>query len=178
MNDTRSEHDNRLITAYNRMIERVRARFDQAEQDAMPTLQRSIEEARDRAVELGELGREEADRIASYVQRDLQDAGGFLAESGSDLAAWLRFDLELIEDRLLDMFAAAADRTKLELLQLEQEAREAPQYHTGEITGPGTLQCAECDKLIHFHHTARIPTCPRCHNTEFRRVLDRETGTA
>ncbi len=170
-----AEHSSidRLTDAYDRMMERVHdatARLERAEEEALPHFQRAVEEAAETAVELGELSREEADLIAAYLRRDLHDAGRFLAETGRGLRDWLRFDLEYIEDRLLALFAGAADGTRLEILRLEAAAERASHYHTGEITGPGTLRCEACGKELHFHATSRIPPCPACHAALFTRA--------
>lgn len=165
----------KLIQAYDRMMERVKTSletFEQVERDALPNLQRAIEEAAETAVELGELTREEAKLVGTYVKRDLKDAGHYLATTGDDLAKWLRFDLELIEERLWDLFSSAADKTRLELLAFQETLERAVQYRTGEITGPGTLRCEACGKLLHFHATAHIPPCPKCHKSDFSRTGD------
>ena len=154
----------KLIQAYNRMMERVKAGLDDT------NLQRSIEHAAEKAVELGELTREEAHMVGGYLKRDLEDAGHYLATTGHDLGAWLRFDLELAEDRLLALFKAAADKSRLEMLAFEEILERASHYHTGEITGPGTLQCDGCGKRLQFHAIGHIPPCPRCHHSRFSRV--------
>ncbi len=164
----------RLTEAYDRMMERVKVgleEFDQAETDASPNLQQSIDRAADKAVELEELTREEAQLLGKYVKRDLQDAGHHLATTGQDLRAWLRFDLDLIEDRLLEFFQTAADKTRLEMLSFEEEVERASHYYTGEIIGPGSLRCDNCGKSLHFHATAHIPPCPKCQATVFTRML-------
>ncbi len=95
--------------------------------------------------------------------------GIWAAETGHELGDWLRFDIDRIEDRLLDIFSLVADRTKIEWLELQEELEKDPLYHSGEVTGPGTLYCSSCNESLHFHHTARIPTCPKCSNETFRR---------
>lgn len=168
---------NKLIRAYDRMMERAKARLEeieQAEKDALPRLQQSIEYAAEKAVELGELTREEAQLIGGYLKRDLQDAGHYLVETGRDLGKWLRFDMELIEERLLDLLRSATDRTRLEMLAFQETVEWAAHYHTGEITGPGTLQCDRCGRQMHFHATAHIPPCSACHATIFSRMSEED----
>ena len=120
-------------------------------------------------MELGELTREEAERVAGYLERDLRDAAGFIAETGQQLRDWLRVDLERMGQGALDLFAQVADQTSLQLRNLAERARRAEVYHTGEVAGPGTLVCVQCGKELHFDRPGRIPPCPRCHGTEFRR---------
>ncbi|MEE4378097.1 MAG: zinc ribbon-containing protein [Candidatus Competibacteraceae bacterium] len=176
-----SHHDNKLIQAYDRMVERVKTvleEFEHVEKETLPNLQRSIEHAAGKAVELGELTREEAHIVSDYLKRDLQDAGHYLAETGHDLNTWLRFDLELIEERLFEFFASAADKTRLELLNFSEIVERASHYSSGEITGPGTLQCDQCGEQLAFHATAVIPKCPQCGATVFSRVLDSNEESA
>ena len=163
MNTNNENH----LHAYNRMMEQVKTLADHL---GYQDLKHAIKLAQDKAVNLGELTREEAEQIGDYLRRDLEDAGQYLADSHGELEDWLRFDLKLIEERILDMFALAADKTKLELIQLAERARLAGEYHTGDITSIGTLQCVACDELLHFHTTSHIPPCPKCHARVFRRL--------
>ncbi len=159
-----------LVDGYNRMMERVKAALEEVGEKA-PTLEQALARARDKAVELKELSREEAGQISDYVRRDIEEAGRHLAESGTELRSWLSFDMELIEDRLLDMLFSVADRTTLELMQFQERMAQSAVYRTGEVTGPGVLECTACGERLHFSRTGRIPPCPRCAGTEFRRPL-------
>lgn len=166
-----------LVQAYRRMMERMKTRLEeleQAEQAAFPQLTASIEHAAEKAVELGELTREEARLIGGYLQRDLEDAGQHLATTGRDLRAWLRFDLELLEDRLLDFFQRGADQSRLELLAFEVSTSETElaRYRSGEITGPGTLRCETCGNHLIFHAPSTIKPCTACGGTVFLRVAE------
>lgn len=158
--------------AYDRMLERARDFIYQSGEDTRPLFSRAVEYARDKAVELGELTREEAEDIAEYLRRDVHDAASYLGEHGDELRDWLRLDIELIEDRLLDMFSAAVDQTKLELELLALRAAANTEWHTGEITGIGALECTACGEHIHFHQTGHIPPCPRCAGSVYRRIVE------
>jgi hypothetical protein len=159
----------RFVQAYNRMMERVRQTLHDTESRAVPAIRHSIDKARETAVALEELSHDEAEKIAYYLKRDLQDAGKHLEESSQELADWLRFDIDRIEDRLLELFSQVADRTRVEWAELQRELDKDPPYHSGEVTGPGTLYCTACNNPLQFHHTARIPPCPKCRNGDFRR---------
>jgi uncharacterized protein YjbJ (UPF0337 family) len=43
-------------------------------------------------------------------------------------------------------------------------------YKTGEITHGGEFVCTNCEGIIHLKHPGRIPPCPKCTKTEFRRT--------
>lgn len=164
----------RMVEAYENMLERVDALLRSGESTRLPSLRETIDHARERAVELEELTREEADKVGGYLERDLNDAARFMADNDSDLRRWLRFEAELIESSLLGMMMGVADRTRVELEQFAESARQASTYHTGEITGPGALVCTACGKTMTFRKAGRIPPCYSCRGSEFRRQEDLE----
>ena len=164
------EKHNRLAEAYDRMLERVEKTLSEVERETGPALKHAVERAQETAVELGELTRDEAERVGYYLRRDVQDAGQFLADSGKDLGAWLRFDAELVERSLAELFMSVADRTTVELDRLALEAEAFGEWHSGEVTGPGTLICKSCGRQIEMHRTGHVPPCPRCRGTTFRRT--------
>ncbi len=158
----------RLVDAYDEMLKRTRDGIEQA-QEATPKLRHMLEQVRDNMVELGELSREEAAKIADYVERDVEDAAHWLVDTGEDLRDWWRFDLALIEQRMLDAFTSVADQTSLQLRQWAERAHQASLYQAGQITGPGTLVCDKCGAETHFTRSGRIPACAECGNLTFRR---------
>ena len=164
-----------FVEGYRRMLERIQQYVEslsEKEQQALFRLQHSLDHVIDEAVELDEMTREEATLLATYVKRDLQDAGQHLAETGQELSAWLRFDAELLEQRLLEWFGRAADNTKLELLQWEDTLDRATHYYRGEVTGPGSLHCAQCGHAMQFHEPALIPACPNCGAERYTRLSE------
>jgi predicted RNA-binding Zn-ribbon protein involved in translation (DUF1610 family) len=173
---TEPTDNQRRIQAYDRMLERVKLRLEELERfekAAFPRLWASIEHAAEKAVELGELTHEEAQLIGSYLHRDLEDAGQYLRSTGRELRDWLRFDLELLEDRLLDFFQRGVDQSRIDLMRFEQPSSEEDdlvEYLSGEIIGPGTLQCAQCGEQVVFLATAAIAPCTACGGTVFLRV--------
>lgn len=98
------ELEQKLSAAYDKMMERVHQLVDKAEHQALPILQKNIDKAKQQAIELKEITAEEAEKLAHYLKRDLYDAAQYLSRSGKELSTWLHFDLELVEDRLLDVF--------------------------------------------------------------------------
>jgi hypothetical protein len=165
--------EKKLIAAYDTMMERVHHLIDNTEQHALPALQTHIDKAKLQAIELKELTQEEADKLAKYLHRDISALAAHISESGEAISSWISFDIALIEDRLLEAFSQVADKTSFQLNQLATQAKRAQEYHTGELTRLGTLACQQCDTLLHFTKTSRIPPCPKCHKTTFSRTKRR-----
>ncbi len=168
MND-KDINKEKLINAYNNMLSQLKEVWHDTEEKALPTLKEGLDVAKQKASELEELSREEADKIAGYIKRDLEEAGEFLSENGKQLKDWLKFDLEYAEIRLAEMFAGLADTTRIELDKIAERARKVGEWHTGEITSIGILRCKECGELLHFETTGHVPPCPKCHGTVFKK---------
>lgn len=160
----------RLVDAYDAMLERVHLAAETAEKRTIPWLRDALEDAREKAVELNELTREEADKVSQYIERDLHEAADFVAETGQELKDWLRYDMALIQDQMLNMFSNMVDHTSEALKNFADQAHQASIYRTGEVASPGVLKCSECGEELHFKKTGRIPPCPKCHATQFQRI--------
>lgn len=167
-----TEHNDSLkdkfIHAYDEMMEHVHELMEEAGK-GKSNLQKALDQARDKVAETGKVTRSEAQKISEYLTRDLHNAGEYLQDSSSDMADWLHMDLELLEWNLKDLFLQVADQTKLDLMLLEENAKHVNEYHTGEVTGPGILVCDHCNEELHFKSSGRVPPCPACHETRFKR---------
>lgn len=166
--DKRSQHE----SAYDRMLHNAQVFLHEATDDLEINLLNAIESAKKQAIHLGELSKDEAELIGTYLRRDLQDAGEFIKQQRGELADWLRFDVDQIEQRIWETLSLAVDKTTIELNHLKKRAQQLGEWHTGEITGPGALVCSACGEEIHFHKTGHIPPCPKCNATVFRRAQD------
>lgn len=130
----------------------------------------ALEIAKGKTSESGSLTNAEIEQVSGYVTRDIDHAAGNVDSNDKDsFADWLKFDIDLIEDFALDAFMDLADKTRLELAIIEQQAKNYHPYHSGEITGPGTFMCEECSKEIAFKSTSQIPECPNCKAKTFVR---------
>lgn len=167
MNDTQD----RLLKAYRDMMQHLREAWQDVEEKALPPLRERLDKAMQQASELGELSREEAQKVREYVRRDVEEAADFMSENGRQLKEWLQFDLEFAESKFAEMFATVADRTRVELEALADRARRVGEWHTGELTGVGILQCKECGEKLHFEKPGHIPPCPKCKGTVFKKYF-------
>ena len=169
-----SKQNDNLINAYEKMLDRAKAFLTEANHEITPKFEYVLDAAKEKATELGELSREEAEKIADYLRRDLHDAAEFLATENNELRDWLRLDIELVEDRVLDALSLLVDKTKVDLADLAERAQRFGEWHTGEITGPGTLVCKDCGEVLHFHQAGHIPPCPKCKATVYHRPTEQQ----
>ncbi|NOQ37169.1 MAG: hypothetical protein GQ569_14965 [Methylococcaceae bacterium] len=160
----------KLIEAYNNLMEHLYEAMD----DTLHSTADALDIAKEKLSELGGLTQEEINHIADSLNRDINHAAVNIEEKpqyeSEDFSSWLSFDIDLLENFALDSFMSLADKTRIELAKLRQQAAKYHPYHSGDITGPGTFSCEECGKEIAFKSTSEIPECPNCKAKSFVRI--------
>ena len=73
-----------LGVAYETMLERSATEFRKLEKKTGPALHSLIDNAKAKAVELGEITEDEAAHLAEYLKRDLSDAAFYISEQGKE----------------------------------------------------------------------------------------------
>ena len=160
-----------LGAVYEDMYERIADSLKTAKDKTAPQLREWIAEAKQKANEVEEITEEDAKQLATWLKRDFEDMLHYLSETEGELQEWLGFETVLLKTTLIQSLLDVADKTTVELLRMKENAHKPSDYHTGELTGPGSLICDECQEILHFHKTGRIPPCPKCNSTLYHRIL-------
>jgi len=73
---TTPQHDpnDAMSEAYEKMLKRAAKHFQHAEEKSQPLLHRLLDEARDEAISLKEITRDDAQQVADHLKRDLNHA--------------------------------------------------------------------------------------------------------
>lgn len=168
---SQDDHLNKhLIQGYEQLLQRAEETLNTSAERTEAALKHALSAAREKAVELGELTQEEADKVHDFVTRDLYDAGQHLLQEERELSDWLHLNILVIEKAVLNRFTKLSQAAKLELEHLKKVKKRLDEWHTGEITTIGTLCCKKCGEQIQFKQVGHIPPCPKCHGTVFERV--------
>jgi len=167
------ELPDRLANAYDQMMEHASFALDRARNDSVPSIKHLLNAARDEVVAAGDLTLEEADKVIGYIRRDLGHAAVYMETYRREFSDWLRFDIQLLERRVAEVFSMMVDHTRETLDEFAMRA-DSIGWKTGEIVGPGTLHCKNCNQLLHFHKTGHIPPCPKCKHSLY--VREHEVG--
>ena len=161
----------KLVKAFEHMIQHVSEAIQETGEAIGPGIEEMIHNAEKMARDIYALSQEESESLARALKRDLQKANQTLNRQGKELKDWLSFDLTIVEDRLIDLVAQAADKAWLDFRAFEKENHQASLYRSGEICSAGTLSCNHCGKRVHFTRASHIPPCASCHHSEFYRVV-------
>lgn len=161
----------KLVHGYETMLDKLAEWAEKADETAGPVLINGLKDAENFLHDFKLWSKDEVDLISQYLRRDLHDAAVHMEQENQELKNWLGFDVQQVEEKVLSLFANMTDKTRLELDKLDRRANE---WHTGQVTSIGTLVCKKCAKELHFHKPGRIPPCPACGHTEFRRISDQD----
>lgn len=163
-----SDNDKKWTETYERFAEKTRSFFEASREKTVHSLDEALDNARDAFEKAGELTQEESRQFKEYLKRDLD-------ETGKDFDRWSQWVREhatasRVSAGFLDLAAHFAKGGQGLMERLSNWANSTGVYHTGEMAAPGVFQCRTCDEEIHFKSAGRIPPCPKCHKTEYRRV--------
>jgi len=164
-----TKHNN-LKDAYDWMLNFAKVVTHETEDNLSIKLHYLMDKIKNQAYTLEEFSREEIDKVADYLQRDIHDAAEYLSEEGRELQDWLKFDVELIEDRLLELLSSAINTTNIELDNLNETAQRENLCYKGEVTSPGSFLCDACGYSFSSFGIQELPACPECGGDVFKRV--------
>jgi rubrerythrin len=158
---------NKFVTAYTDLMEHLYLAMD----NSLHSMADAWDIAKAKMGKAGELTQDEISIISDALKRDIESAAHGLPghQDANSLSEWFKFDIDLIENFTLDAFLSLADKTRIELAKLGEQAKKHA-YQSGNVTIPGTFICDNCGKEIAFKTPSQIPECPACHGKTFIRI--------
>lgn len=164
MNDEKQNpEDHEDVGLYQRMADRAAELM----QEGRKTLDEALKKTSEELSSGGEYTREQAEKIGSYLRRDLTEVGKKAQQARDAVinAVEPHRVVAGMQSGLSKLLKTAADV----LNEVADKSEQVLEFKTGEVTSPGTLTCRGCGKEMHFKSTVRIPPCPSCHKTHFRK---------
>ncbi len=163
-----SDTNQKLIDAYERFAEKTREFLHESKEKTTEAFDHAMDQARDSMEKAGEISRTESERLKEFLKRDMEQTAQDFKQAGE--AAQATLNPQNLKTGFFDLVGYVAKNSSQLLDQLAEWADGEATLHTGEVTGPATLRCRACHEELHFKDTGRVPPCPKCHNTEFRRT--------
>ena len=146
------------------LYEKLASRTAELLEEGKKTLDEALKKAKEEMSKAGEFSSEQMDKVASYVRRDVADN----AEKATE-AVKKAVDPHRVAAGAQSIFARILNSAADALSDLAEKAEKATEFKTGEVTSSGTLTCKECGAEMHMKTTGRIPPCPKCRKTTFRK---------
>lgn len=157
-NEKKDEHEE--VGLYEKLASRTADLLEEGKK----TYEEALKKAKDELAAAGDFSREKADKLGEYVSRDLKEN----AEKTRD-AVKKAVKPQRLAAGVHSTFSRILNSAAETLSEFAEKSEKSLEYKTGEITSPGTLTCKECEAEMHMTKTARIPPCPKCHKTVFRK---------
>jgi len=165
----KNQEKSTFVETYNHILESLYNIKNSVEDASREDLAMKFEYAKSKLHDFENITKEEIDLITEYLHKDLSAATEHLSKTSSNIKNWIKKDIELTEDKLLHMFVNVVDQSRVELQQIENSLHK---WHSGEVTGIGTLECKNCGEQISFTETQVINNCPKCDNDVFQKSFD------
>ena len=146
------------------LYEKLASRTADLLEEGKKTFDEALKKAKDELSSAGDFSREQADKLGEYVRRDLKENADKATKAVKKAVEPYR-----LAAGVQSAFARILTTTAETLTELAERSEKSLEYKTGEITSMGTLTCKECDAEMHMTKTTRIPPCPKCHKTVFRK---------
>jgi Zn finger protein HypA/HybF involved in hydrogenase expression len=146
------------------LYEKLASRTADLLEEGRKTFDEALKKAKDELSSAGDFSREQADKLGEYVRRDLKENADKAKE-----AVIKAVEPQRVAAGVQSAFTRILTTAAETLTELAERSEKSLEFKTGEITSPGTLTCKECDAEMHMKKTTRIPPCPKCHKTIFRK---------
>lgn len=163
-NRHQTESKANLVDLYEKMSKIFKENLERAGTLTEDAFEKALKESVDWAGKLREHYSEDISRVSGFIRRDWHDAIRFSGERTRR-----SLDLDRLQAGVMDFLSKLAKTAGAQLEEFAKRLNDRLTYNTGEITGPGTLQCAQCEQVLAIEKTTRIPPCPKCQHTLFRR---------
>jgi Zn finger protein HypA/HybF involved in hydrogenase expression len=146
------------------LYEKLASRTADLLEEGKKTFDEALKKAKEELSAAGDFSREQADKLGEYVRRDLKEN----ANKAKD-AVVKAVEPQRVAAGVQSAFTRILTSAAETLTELAEKSEKSLEFKTGEITSPGTLTCKECEAEMHMTKTTRIPPCPKCHKTIFRK---------
>ncbi|HKI99330.1 MAG TPA: hypothetical protein VKB51_12730 [bacterium] len=153
-----------LTDLYEKMSGIFRDSLERAGTFSEEAFERALRESREWASKFRENYAEDISRVAEFIRRDWHAAIRFTQEQYRR-----NFDLDRLQAGAMGVLSRLAQSAGAQLETFAGKINDRLTYKTGEIAGAGSLQCTKCEQVLSFDKATRIPPCPKCHGTQFRR---------
>ena len=153
-----------LESLYDKMNKAVRENLEKAGELTEETLERALKESREWARQLREHYADDVPKVVEFLRRDFQDAIRLTREQ-----ARKNLDIDRLGVGVIAFVQRMAQKAGSRLDSFASSLGERLNYKTGEIAGQGTLTCLNCGQKMSLDTASRIPPCPKCRGTGFRR---------
>ena len=153
-----------MTELYEKMSKTLRSNLDRAGTLTEDVFERALKESQELALQMRDHYGDDIKKVSDFIRRDWYETIRYTRDQ-----TWKNLDLERIQVGIMGVLSRMAQTAGSQLENFASRMQERLTYKTGEIAGAGTLECKQCGQILLYEKPTRIPPCPKCRNTLFRR---------
>jgi len=149
---------------YDQLAEQFKELFESGAEKTSEFAATAMEKAREQLTAAGTFSEEQGKNLKVFLERDFSQMAQTMRDEAKE-----KLNPARVGAGALSSLYALLNVAGLALSSVAVRTQKALSCRSGEITSAGTLTCVSCDNELHFKKTGRVPPCPKCHATEFRK---------
>lgn len=149
---------------YDEMAAKFKELFEAGAEKSSEFAQVAMEKARVQLTAAGKVTEEQGQKLKGFLEKDF----GQIVDTVRDEAK-VKLNPSRLGTGALSSLSSLMEMAGSALTSAASRAQASLSCRSGEITAAGTLTCVACKHEMHFKKTGRIPPCPKCHKTEFKK---------
>jgi len=149
---------------YDQLAARFKELFESGTEKSAEFAHTALEKARQQLTAAGAFSEEQGQKLKGFMERDFAQLATSMRDEARErlnparLGAGALASISSLLHVASSLLSDAAGRAEKGLL-----------CRSGEVTSAGTLNCIACGHEVHMRKTGRVPPCPKCHATEFKK---------
>lgn len=158
------ETGDEVADQYDQLAERFKELFESGAEKSSEFAATAMEKARQQLTAAGAFSEEQGKNLKVFLERDFSQMAQTMRDGAKE-----KLNPSRVSAGALSSLYALLNAAGLALSSVAVRTQKALSCRSGEITSAGTLTCVSCANELHFKKTGRVPPCPKCHATEFRK---------
>lgn len=155
------------ISNYEKLASKTKEQLIDSRDHSMRWLHGAVDASAEQLEKAGAFTKEEGERAGRFLKRDLAATRVDFARARASISKGL--NPSRVGGGFVDLASHLFESMGEAFQGWAAKSEEALAFNTGEVSGPGTLTCNACGTELQLEQSSRVPPCPKCHKTVFRK---------
>jgi hypothetical protein len=160
-------NEDRDVSNFEKLASKTREHLIASKEKSMEWLHTAVDASAVQLEKSGDFTKEEGERAGRFLKRDLAATRVDLARARNSINKGL--DPSRVSAGYIGLASHLFGRMGDVFQGWASKSEESLNFNTGEVSGPGKLTCNDCGTELNLERSSRIPPCPKCHKTDFRK---------
>jgi len=162
--DTDAGDTDRAADQYDELAAKFRELFEAGAEKSADFAAVAMEKARQQLTAAGAFSEVQGKNLKAFLERDLSQMATAMRDEAKE-----KLNPSRVSAGAMASLSSLLNLAGSALSSVAEKTQQAISCRSGEVTSAGTLTCVACEHELHFKKTGRVPPCPKCHATQFRK---------